>query len=61
MFAYLFAMSWVGVCVILVGIYLVYAVIRGIVDFIRWFVEDYLDDLRARKAFPDRRRDSEQS
>lgn len=50
----LFAVSWVGICIILVVIYLAIVTLRGIVDFIRWVAEEIADRKaerqRARRA-----------
>ncbi len=49
MLATLFAMSWVGFGLLLLGIYLVVVVIRGIIDLVRWFQDEYAAGSTSRK------------
>jgi len=60
MFATLFAMSWVGICFILIALYLVFLVLRGLVDFVRYLVEDLRDDVKIRDPKPRRARSKPQ-
>ena len=31
--------SWVGICFLLAGIYLVVVIVRGLIDFIYWMID----------------------
>lgn len=51
MFANLFALtlSWIGILILIAGAYLVWFGFRVVVDLVRWFNEEVLDDYRERK------------
>lgn len=47
--------SWVGILLLIAGVFVLWLVLRGIVDLVAWFRDEFLDD-----AIESRRKDREQ-
>ncbi len=41
--------SWIGLLVLLFGLFALWFVVRALIDLIVWFKEEIVDDLRDRK------------
>ena len=46
---FLFALSWVGILILLAGIGIAWILLRAGWDLVEWFREEILEDSRARK------------
>jgi len=52
----LFAMSWIGWCLLLVGIYLVVLLIRGAIHLGSWFIDEFVVAPREEEELATKRR-----
>ena len=52
----LFAISWIGYCVILLGIYLLVLLVRATIQLISWFIDEFIVEPREHKKLAERRR-----
>ena len=52
----LFAISWIGYCVILLGIYLLVLLVRATIQLISWFIDEFIVEPREQKKLAQRRR-----
>jgi hypothetical protein len=44
------SMSWPGLLILLAGLYLLVIIVRGVIDFARWFAENYLGGFQERRS-----------
>jgi len=44
-----FRTSWVGILVAVAGVFIVWLIIRAVIDLISWLKDEFIDEFRNRK------------
>ena len=48
--------SWVALFLVLVGLFVAWFLIRALIDFVKWFKEEIVDDIREQREKSKKRR-----